>query len=101
MVSGLSAFAKVNLARAVREVVSKSSLEQLELVFGSEFPTERAPERAALAARKAALGLLDEALDEKTDEADAQREPWFDSEAPTGVAAERPLLPRPPRPPNL
>jgi len=69
--------------------VSKSSFEQLELVFGSEFPTERAPDRAARAARIAAQGRKEE------------QETWFDSEAPTGVAAERPLLPRPPRSPSL
>jgi hypothetical protein len=70
--------------------VSHSSFEQLELIFGSEFPTERAPERAALAAR-AAVNVL----------AEPEQETWFDSEAPTGVAAERPLLPRPPRSPQL
>lgn len=70
--------------------VSKSPFEQLDLVFGSEFPTEPAPERAALAARIAALQSKKE-----------EPETWFDSEAPTGVAAERPLLPRPPRSPSL
>lgn len=61
--------------------------EQLELIFGSEFPTERAPERAANAAKAAA--------------AMAEEDPWCDSEAPTGVAAERPILPRPPRAPSV
>lgn len=70
--------------------VSHSSLEQLQLIFGSEFPTERAPERAALAARADVAAR-----------AEAEEPPWFDSEAPTGVAAERPLLPRPPRSPQL
>ena len=70
--------------------VSKSSFEQLDLVFGSEFPTERAPERAALVARIATIQARKE-----------EQEAWFDSEAPTGVAAERPLLPRPPRSPTL
>lgn len=89
--------------------VSKSSLEHLELIFGSEFPTERAPERAALAARKAAQVRTDAAevalLSDVTElhelhETD-QTETWCDSEAPTSVAAERPLLPRPPRSPKL
>jgi hypothetical protein len=73
-------------------------LEHLELVFGSEFPTERAPARAAAAARKAAL-TLDEDAEQGAE--DAQRERWIDSEAPTGIAAQRPLLPRPPRSPTL
>jgi hypothetical protein len=73
-------------------------LERLELVFGSEFPTERAPERAAAAARKAALTLDDE-VERGLEE--LHTEDWIDSEAPTGVAAERPLLPRPPRSPSL
>lgn len=61
----------------------------LELVFGSEFPTERAPERAAQVAREAARAVTEES------------EQWCDSEAPTGVAAERPLLPRAPLAPKL
>lgn len=87
--------------------VSKSSLEDLELIFGSEFPTERAPERAALAARKAAQTLTDAAevsdLSDITELASElpEQESWCDSEAPTSVAAENPLLPRPPRSPNL
>ena len=68
--------------------VSKLPFEQLELSFGTEFPTERAPERAAAAAR-AALQRRRE------------QENWCDSEAPTRVAAERPLFPRPPRSPKL
>ncbi|RYZ04834.1 MAG: hypothetical protein EOO73_21905 [Myxococcales bacterium] len=86
--------------------MSKSSLEHLELIFGSEFPTERAPERAALAARKAAQTLTD--ASEVSDFSDItelaevlDQEFWCDSEAPTSVAAERPLLPRPPRSPKL
>jgi hypothetical protein len=70
------------------EAVTKTTNEQLELIFGSEFPTERAPERAANAARAAALAMADE-------------DRWCDSEAPTGVAAERPILPRPPRTPSV
>jgi len=70
----------------------------LELVFGSEFPTERAPERAAAAARKAAV-TRDEDVESAIEE--LAGEDWIDSEAPTGVAAERPLLPRSPRSPSL
>lgn len=86
--------------------MSKPSLEHLELVFGSEFPTERAPERAALAARKAVATLTDatEVADLTELAVESERheaEGWFDSEAPTSVAAERPLLPRPPRSPKL
>ncbi|HXK19762.1 MAG TPA: hypothetical protein VNG33_18250 [Polyangiaceae bacterium] len=62
--------------------------EQLQLIFGSEFPTERAPERAASAAKAAVQALADEGR-------------WCDSEAPTGVATERPILPRPPRTPRV
>jgi len=69
--------------------VTTETLEHLALNFDSEFPTERAPERAALAARIAAQSLG------KEDEV------WCDSEAPTGVAAERPILPRPPRAPRV
>ncbi len=69
-------------------VVKRSSIQELELIFGSEFPTERAPEQAAAAARAAVLAA-------------SQEEVWVDSEAPTGVAVERPLLPRPPRAPSV
>ena len=68
--------------------VMTTTHEPLQLVFGSEFPTERAPERAASAAKAAAQALADE-------------ERWCDSEAPTGVATERPILPRPPRTPRV
>jgi hypothetical protein len=68
--------------------VKRSAIEQLELIFGSEFPTERAPEQAAAAARAAAQAAL-------------QEDTWCDSEAPTSVALERPLLPRPPRAPSV
>jgi hypothetical protein len=86
--------------------VSKPSLEHLELIFGSEFPTERAPERAALAARRVAQAVSDAAELVALTEVTELREvteggAWCDSEAPTSVAAERPLLPRPPRSPNL
>lgn len=67
-------------------------LEQLELVFGSEFPTERAPERAAAVARAATRARQ---------EAAEAVEVFCDSEAPTGVAAERPLFPLPPRTPQV
>jgi hypothetical protein len=61
---------------------------KLELNIGSEIPTERAPEEAALAARVAAKAL-------------AEDENEWDSEAPTAVVTDRPLLPRPPRAPQL
>lgn len=54
-------------------------------------PTDRAPEQAAEAARIAAKKSTQAAVDEI----------WCDSEAPTGVATERPLLPRPPRSPRV
>ena len=62
-------------------------MQKLELDLDSELPTDRAPEQAALSARAAA--------------ALADAEVWCDSEAPTGVAAERPVLPRPPRAPQV
>jgi hypothetical protein len=65
-----------------------SPTDKQQLTFDSELPTDRAPEQAALSARAAANALLD-------------NEVWCDSEAPTGVAVERPLLPRPPRAPQL
>ena len=68
--------------------------EQLQLTFGSEFPTERAPERAASAAKAAVQALA--AVRALADEGR-----WCDSEAPTGVATERPILPRPPRTPSV
>lgn len=68
--------------------------EQLQLTFGSELPTERAPERAASAARAAVQALA-------SVKPQPEEERWCDSEAPTGVAAERPLLPRPPRTPSV
>jgi hypothetical protein len=64
-------------------------MQKLELDLDSELPTDRAPEQAALSARAAAAAAL------------ADAEVWCDSEAPTGVAAERPVLPRPPRAPQL
>ena len=68
--------------------------EILELSFDSESPTERAPERAASAAKAAAQALAKPPRGMTEDV-------WFDSEAPTGVAAERPILPRPPRTPSV
>jgi hypothetical protein len=62
-------------------------MQKLELELDSELPTDRAPEQAAQLARAAA--------------ALADGDVWCDSEAPTGVAAERPVLPRPPRAPQL
>jgi len=67
-------------------LVSKPSIEHLELIFDSEFPTARAPESAVLAARLAAQ---------------VREDGWLDSEAPTGVAAERPVFPAPPRRPDV
>jgi hypothetical protein len=64
--------------------------DKQELRPDSELPTDRAPEQSARAARAAAAAA-----------ALAEQEVWCDSEAPTGVAVERPLLPRPPRAPQL
>lgn len=69
--------------------MSQVSSLQLEMDFGSELPTDRAPERAAEAALQAVRALK------------AAEESWFDSEAPTGVATERPILPRPPSLPRV
>jgi hypothetical protein len=55
-------------------------IPKLELELDSELPTDRAPERAARSARAASAALADGDV-------------WCDSEAPTGVAAERPALP--------
>jgi hypothetical protein len=63
-------------------------MQKLELDLDSELPTDRAPEQASRSARAAAATLAD-------------GEVWCDSEAPTGVAAERPVLPRPPRAPQV
>ena len=63
-------------------------MEKLVLDLGSDVPTDRATEQAAQAAREAARTLSD-------------HETWCDSEAPTGVATERPLFPRPPRAPSV
>ncbi len=65
---------------------------ELEGEHGSDIPTERAPEKSAEAARLAAAALGKIAVVE---------EPWFDSEAPTNVATERPLFPRPPSVPRI
>jgi hypothetical protein len=103
--------------------VTKRQLEEIELDFGSEFPTHRNPERAALVAREAAkahgartsVNRFERVEDvrsvqaakmasvgaEEGERASSEAEPWCDSEAPTGVAAERPLLPRPPRSPRV
>jgi hypothetical protein len=66
--------------------VSKPTIEQLELIFDSGFPTARAPESVERAARLAAAAKDDE---------------FCDHEAPTGVAAERPVFPAPPRSPAV
>jgi hypothetical protein len=65
--------------------VTNPTIEILELNLDSEHPTEPASEGSAAASRRAA----------------AQEEGWCDSEAPTGVEAERPLFPPPPRPPTV
>ena len=70
--------------------VTNTNNEQLALSLDSELPTEPAPERSALAARLAAK------VQTKVDE-----DVWCDSEAPTGVEAERPLFPPPPRAPRV
>ena len=67
---------------------TKPATDQTEPAFDSEFPTEPHAERAAQTARAIAATLAEEDV-------------WCDSEAPTGVAAERPLLPRPPRAPQV
>ena len=67
------------------------STENQRPAWDSEQPTDRAPEEAAEAARLAVQRLA----------AVAKEEIWCDSEAPTGVATERPLLPRPPRNPRV
>jgi len=72
--------------------VTYPATEDQNAPLDSEIPTERAPERAAEAARLAAQRMRPAA---------AVEEIWCDSEAPTGVATERPLLPRPPRNPQV
>lgn len=87
--------------------MTSETLEKLELAFGSELPTNVNPARSQAAARVAARALADEALTARQRPAPApeperaEQEMWCDSEAPTGVAAERPLLPRPPRNPRV
>jgi hypothetical protein len=83
--------------------VTSKALDKLELMFDSEVPTKIDPAGAAVAARVAANALAEEARRSREPgegESGAQ-EIWCDSEAPTGVAAERPLLPRPPRAPRV
>jgi hypothetical protein len=72
--------------------VTKPTIEPLELSFGSEMPTQPALEQSMLAARLAARALARPNDDEAV---------WCDSEAPTGVEAERPLFPPSPRPPRI
>ena len=68
-------------------------MKPLELSFDSEKPTEPALEQSLLAARLAARALAKPQADD---------EPvWCDSEAPTGVEAERPLFPPSPRAPRI
>jgi hypothetical protein len=73
--------------------VTKSPIKPLELNFNSELPTQPALEQSILAARLAARAL---AKPHEDDEA-----VWCDSEAPTGVEAERPLFPPSPRAPRI
>jgi hypothetical protein len=72
--------------------VTKPTTEPVELSFGSELPTQPALEQSILAARLAARALA------RPNDAD---EVWCDSEAPTGVEAERPLFPPSPRTPRI
>jgi hypothetical protein len=72
--------------------VTKSTIKPLELSFGSELPTQPALERTALAARLAARARNGKQADAET---------FCDSEAPTGVEAERPLFPPPQRAPRI
>jgi hypothetical protein len=74
--------------------VTKPTIEPLELSFGSEMPTQPALEQSMLAARLAARALA------KPQEDDGEAV-WCDSEAPTGVEAERPLFPPSPRAPRI
>jgi len=69
-------------------ILTQHSPHLVEPTQDSEVPTDRAPEKSADAAKIAA-----QALD--------QEPPHWDSEAPTGVVTDRPLLPRPPRAPTL
>ena len=86
--------AKLRLGAAVLMHVTKPKLEPLDLSFGSERPTEPALEQSLLAARLAARALRGKpASDEEA--------AWCDSEAPTGVEAERPLFPPSPRAPRI
>jgi hypothetical protein len=71
--------------------VTHPSTENQKAAWDSDLPTDRAPEQAAEAARLAVQRLA----------AVASGEMWCDSEAPTGVATERPILPRPPRSPRV
>jgi hypothetical protein len=73
--------------------VTKSPKEPLEPLLDSGVPTQRALEQSLLAARLAARARAKPHDDEEV--------AWCDSEAPTGVEAERPLFPRPPRPPRV
>jgi len=83
--------------------VTSKALDKLELMFDSEVPTKINPAGAAIAARVAAKALADETPRERGhgERESGAQEIWCDSEAPTGVAAERPLLPRPPRAPRV
>jgi hypothetical protein len=76
--------------------VTRVTNDEPKLALESEKPTERAPERSAGAAQIGAAGLAVVASD-----AAPVEEVWCDSEAPTGVAAERPILPRSPRLPEV
>jgi hypothetical protein len=67
--------------------------EPSPLSFDSELPTQPALEQSLLAARLAARALAKPHEDDEPE--------WCDSEAPTGVEAERPLFPPSPRAPRI
>lgn len=71
-----------------RGILTQQPLRLVQPTFDSDVPTERAPEKSANAAKLAA-------------EAMNQDPPHWDSESPTGVVTDKPLLPRPPRAPTL
>jgi hypothetical protein len=74
-------------------MVTKLTQEPLKPLFDSEVPTQPALEQSLLAARLAARARARPQDDEEA--------VWCDSEAPTGVEAERPLFPPPPRSPRV
>lgn len=73
-------------------IVTKPTTKPQEQTFGSELPTQPALEQSILAARLAARALAKPLEEDPV---------WCDSEAPTGVEAERPLFPPSPRAPRI